>query len=95
MDIIKKITNVVDESSIIKGDDLKSRFYHIWKTDISLESLCLVLPRNTQQVSEIMKICYANNQEVVIHGGLTNLVGATKSNNSQIVISLEKMNDII
>ena len=39
-----------------------------------------------------MKICYENDQEVVIHGGLTNLVGSTKTNNSQIVISLEKMN---
>ena len=73
MDIIKKITKVVDESSIITGEDLKSRFYHIWKTDISLESICVVLPRNTEQVSEIMKICYENDQEVVIHGGLTNL----------------------
>ena len=95
MDIIKKISDVVDESSIIKGEDLKSRFYHIWKTDISLESICVVLPRNTEQVSEIMRICYENDQEVVIHGGLTNLVGATKSNDSQIVISLEKMNNII
>ena len=42
-----------------------------------------------------MKICYNNDQEVVIHGGLTNLVGSTKTNNSQIVISLEKMNSII
>ena len=66
-----------------------------WKTDISLESICVVLPRNTEQVSEIMKICYENDQEVVIHGGLTNLVGATKSNSSQVVISLEKMNKII
>ena len=95
MDIVKKISDVVDESSIIKGEDLKSRFYHIWKTDISLESICVVLPRNTEQVSEIMKICYEDDQEVVIHGGLTNLVGATKSNDSQIVISLEKMNNII
>ena len=95
MDIIKKITKVVDESSIITGEDLKSRFYHIWKTDISLESICVVLPRNTEQVSEIMKICYKDDQEVVIHGGLTNLVGSTKTNNSQIVISLEKMNSII
>ncbi|HJO71156.1 MAG TPA: FAD-binding oxidoreductase [Flavobacteriaceae bacterium] len=95
MDIIKKFRNVIDDTSIIKGNDLKSRFYHIWKTDISLESICVLLPRNTKQVSEIMKICYKNDQEVVIHGGLTNLVGATKSNNSQVVISLEKMDKII
>ena len=85
MDIIKKISDVVDESSIIKGEDLKSRFYHIWKTDVSLESICVVLPRNTEQVSNIMKICYENDQEVVFLGGLTNVVGATKSNSLSVI----------
>ena len=33
-------------------------------------------------------------QKIVIHGGLTNLVGGTKTTNDTIVISLEKMNKI-
>ena len=60
MDIIKKFKNVIDDTSIIKGNDLKSRFYHIWKTDISLESICVLLPRNTKQVSEIIDMVYRN-----------------------------------
>ena len=93
--IISLFETILDKSSILKGEDLKSRFHHIWKTDIPLESICLLLPKNTNQVSSILKICNNYNQEVIIHGGLTNLVGATKSTDNQVVISLEKMKNII
>tara|TARA_B100000575_G_scaffold225764_1_gene186336 strand:- start:2195 stop:3589 length:1395 start_codon:yes stop_codon:yes gene_type:complete len=93
--LIKLFEDILDSSLIVKGDDLKSRFYHIWKMDIPLESVCLLMPKTTNQVSEIIKICNNNNQEVIIHGGLTNLVGSTKSDKKQVVISLEKMNKII
>ena len=73
--IISLFKEVLDNSSILLGEDLKSRFYHIWKTDISLESLCLLLPRSSEEVSAVVKICNDNNQEIVIHGGLTNSCG--------------------
>tara|TARA_Y100000741_G_scaffold284791_1_gene224573 strand:- start:43 stop:1047 length:1005 start_codon:yes stop_codon:yes gene_type:complete len=93
--IIGLFNKILDNDLIISGENLKSRFYHIWKTDIPLESVCLLMPKTTSQVSEIIKVCNENNQEVVIHGGLTNLVGSTKSTNTQVVLSLEKMNNII
>ena len=93
--IIKLFIDVLDDKSVLIGESLKSRFYHIWKTDIQLESLCLLLPRTTDEVSSIVKICNDNNQELIIHGGLTNLVGSTISNKTQVVISLEKMNRVI
>ena len=93
--IIKLFIDVLDDKSVLIGESLKSRFYHIWKTDIQLESLCLLLPRTTDEVSSIVKICNDNDQEIIIHGGLTNLVGSTISNKTQVVISLEKMNRVI
>ena len=54
----------------------------------------IVLPKTTKDVSEIMKICNKLSQKIVIHGGLTNLVGGTKTSQDAIVISLEKMNQI-
>ena len=93
--LINSFESVLGTSSIIKGDKLKSRFYHIWKTDVPLDTICLLMPKNTSQISKIIKICNDNDQEIVIHGGLTNLVGSTKSNKNQVVLSLEKMNNII
>jgi len=59
-----------------------------------LQAKCVLLPESTEEVSEIMKICYAKNQPVVVHGGLTNLVGSTETNSDEVVISMEKMNFI-
>src|SRR6056300_104725 len=93
--VITLFREILDDSSILIGESLKYRFYHIWKTDVQLESLCLLLPRSTDEVSAIVKICNDYNQEIIIHGGLTNLVGSTISNKNQVVISLEKMNKIV
>ena len=41
-----------------------------------------------------MQWCHKHQQEVVVHGGLTNLVGGTQTNPDQLVMSLEKMNAI-
>ena len=93
INIISLFENILDKSSIITGEKLKSRFYHIWKTDIPLESICLLLPKDTEEVSAILKICNDNHQEIIIHGGLTNLVGSTQSSKNQVVVSLEKMSN--
>ena len=88
--IIGLFNKILDNDLIISGENLKSRFYHIWKTDIPLESVCLLMPKTTSQVSEIIKVCNENNQEVVIHGGLTNLVGSTKSTNTLSLIHISE-----
>ena len=74
--------------------EAQSRFSHIWKTDQPLLCKGLCFPKTTQEVSYIMKWCYKNQQEVVVHGGLTNLVGGTQTQANQIVVSLEKMTRI-
>mgnify|MGYP001302416598 CR=1 FL=1 len=65
--IINLFEEILDSSSILSGDELKSRFYHIWKTDISLESLCLLLPKSSKEISSIVKICNDNNQEIIFY----------------------------
>ena len=41
-----------------------------------------------------MKVCFENNQKVLVQGGLTNLVGSTKTFKDEIIISLDRMNKI-
>ena len=48
----------------------------------------------TEELSTVMKLCNQEKQEVIVHGGLTNLVGATQTEKKQLVISLDKMNQI-
>ena len=72
----------------------QSRFSHIWKTDEALQCKGVCFPKTTQDVSTIMKWCHKHQQKVVVHGGLTNLVGGTQTQTDQLVVSLEKMNQV-
>jgi FAD/FMN-containing dehydrogenase len=89
---IKSLTQIVGESNILHSGAEKERFTHIWKTDIPLEAKAVIFPSSTEEVSEIMKYCYSIKQEVIVHGGLSNLVGGTETESNQLVISLDKMN---
>jgi len=91
VEILKKI---VGEDSVLSDGKEKSRFDHIWKTDISTNALAVVFPKNTGELSSIMKVCFENNQKILVQGGLTNLVGSTKTFKDEIIISLDRMNNI-
>ena len=81
-------------SGSLTAQEAQSRFSHIWKTDEPLQCKGVCFPKTTQDVSTIMKWCHKNQQEVVVHGGLTNLVGGTQTQADQLVVSLEKMNRV-
>lgn len=82
------------ELPILEGKDLDSRYIHIWKMGDRLNAKAVCLPKNTEEVAHILKTCNKVGQKIVIHGGLTNLVGSTENHPDDIIVSLEKMNNI-
>ena len=91
VDTLKKI---VGEDGVLSDGKEKSRFDHIWKTEIPTNALAVVFPKDTGQLSSIMKVCFQKNQKILVQGGLTNLVGSTKTFKDEMIISLERMNKI-
>ena len=47
-----------------------------------------------EEVSKILTICNDQGQSVVVHGGLTGLVYGTRTSADQLILSLERMNEI-
>jgi len=92
--IIKELENYLTADQILTGDQLNDKYYHIWKMDQGLNALAYLLPRNTEDVSNILKLCDQYNHPVIVFGGLTNLVGSTETEGHEIIISMEKMNSI-
>lgn len=92
--LLKSFEIHLEKDQIIYGDALDSRYHHIWSMDEPLKVKAMLLPNSTEQVASIMKICNANNQPVIVFGGLTNLVGSTEAQGNEIVISMERMNSI-
>lgn len=94
--IIKLLTEKLGTTKVLTGNALKERYTHIWRMQQPLQALAVVLPQSTEEVAEILKICHTYDQPVVVHGGLTNLVGSTEmTNGKEVVISMEKMNKIV
>ena len=92
--IVELIIAEIGASKVLTDEAVHSRFYHIYETDLPLKAKAVVLPTSTEDVSKILKICNNLGQPVVVHGGLTNLVGSTETSGNEIVISMEKMNII-
>lgn len=92
--LVENLIKIVGPNNILHSGAEKNRFTHIWKTDIPLEALAVVYPKTTEEVSKIMMLCHHSKQEVVIHGGVTNLVGGTETQKHQLVLALDKMNTI-
>lgn len=93
--LLHALEKSLGSSGILVGAALAERFPHIWRTHETLKAKALVLPRSTSQVSAILKICHRYDQPVVVHGGLTNLVRSTESSHHDLVISTERMSDIL
>ncbi len=68
-----------------------------WRGRYAGEALAVVFPADTRQVSEVVKLCVANNIAIVPQGGNTSLCGASvplADGSRQIVINLSRMDHI-
>lgn len=78
---------------VLLDDDVHNRAAGIWRRE-GIKACVLVRPRNTDEVSRAMQICHAHNATVIAHGGLTGLVHSADTRAEDVVISLERMQDI-
>ncbi|MEL6923159.1 MAG: FAD-binding oxidoreductase [Bacteroidota bacterium] len=92
--VVGALKEVLGAEKILLDNDVSERYTHIWKMNIPLAARAVVLPRNTEEVATALRICREHLQPVVLHGGLSNMVGSTETEGHEVVISLEKMNQI-
>jgi FAD/FMN-containing dehydrogenase len=92
--IVEALIQNVGKQCVLTHEEASNRVASNWKQPGNLNCLALLLPATTQDVSKMLQICYAFNQPVVPHGGLTNVVGGVVTNTNEIALSLERMNNI-
>ena len=91
---LQRMVEELDPDRILTGPDLDGRFSHVWKTKEPIQAKAILLPRNTDEVALICGVCNEFGQRLVLHGGLTGLVGATVSAQEDLIMSLEKLDQI-
>ena len=58
------------------------------------DSPLLLRPTSTEQVAAILRLCNQHKQAVVVHGGLSGMVGSTSTSRREVTLSLERMQQI-
>ena len=91
--LVQELEQITGSNSVLTGEDVSSRAVGIWRPQ-SIEARAIVRPRTTEEVSEILKYCHTNGQVVIAHGGRTGLVEGADTVPSDLILSLERMNQI-
>ncbi len=94
MPLLNDIENALGRGAVIRGDDVAKRAVGYWDSS-PMQALAIVRPRTTAEVSTVLSLCHAAGQRIVTHGGRTGCVQGTRSGAGDVVLSLERMTDIV
>ena len=65
-----------------------------WTRQSSTHASCVVFPKSTREVSDLLKYCNEHSLKVVPSGGRTGLAGGAVATKGEVVLSLDRMNKI-
>ena len=93
--IFKNLAKIINPENVLShADEIKP-----YETDglsaYTQTPLAVVMPQNTEEVSNILKFCHKENIKVVPRGAGTGLSGGALPLNDAILLSLGKFNKII
>lgn len=95
-ELIDALRTIVGERGVVTdADDLET--YNVdWRHVFRGQARCAVLPRSTQEVAEVVRLCAGLGIAIVPFGGNTGLSGGATPDGSgrQVVISLARMSAI-
>jgi FAD/FMN-containing dehydrogenase len=93
---LETLSTITGRDAILTGADA-APYGKDWRGRYANEALAVVFPSDTQQVSEVVKLCAANKISIVPQGGNTSLCGGSvplAGAIPQIVINLSRMNRV-
>lgn len=95
-DLPLALRQCVGERGVVTDETDLVPYCHDWRHMFHGRPLCAVLPRNTQEVAAVVRLCVAAGVAVVPYGGNTGLSGGATPDVSgrQVVLSLARMNTI-
>jgi glycolate oxidase len=94
-EIISKLKGIVGEDSVLIDDESLKLFSRDETEDFYFPPEVIVKPKNTSEVSEVLKLANENSIPVTPRGGGTGLSGGSLSVYGGICLSMQKFNKII
>jgi FAD/FMN-containing dehydrogenase len=93
MDMIAALRAIVGETGVLEPADLATRPAGVLRPD-TLKARALVRPKNSEEVSKVVRCCHGNGVPIVTQGGLTGLVHGADVSPEEVILSMERMRAI-
>ncbi|MGQ7844913.1 FAD-binding oxidoreductase [Granulosicoccus sp. 3-233] len=91
--LYSRLAQIVGPEHVLTGADVSARATHFWDAS-PLTAAAIVRPADTAQTAAVLKLCHEAGQVVVTQGGATGLVKGHASTDNDLLLSMERMNDI-
>ena len=91
--LINQLQQIVGSAHVLVGEDVLSR--HSTYCSDAYDAALLVRPKTTDEVAAIAALAKKEGANLVPHGGMTGLVEGTASTSGDIIISFERMSQIL
>ncbi len=91
--IVDELAKIVGSTGILTGADVSAR-KAAWLRQTPARAKAIVRPSSTDELSRVLRACHDARQIVVPLGGNTGLVDGTMSTENDILLSLERMQEI-
>lgn len=94
-EIIKKLTSIVGEENIFQDEERLAEYGHDKTEDLLFLPDVVVKPKNTNEVSEVLKVCNHHRLPITPRGGGTGLAGGALPVHKGVILSMERFNKIL
>jgi glycolate oxidase subunit GlcD len=91
---IQQLQSIVGEPYVLSQNDDLLAYGQDWSRLYQPDPLVVVKPANTEQVAQIVKVCREHSIAIVPSGGRTGLSGGACATNRELVLSLDRLNQI-
>lgn len=91
---LDSLSKILDPDSLLTDQDALLQYGKDWTNNYTPSPLAIALPKSTEQVAEIVQ--WANEHQVALvpSGGRTGLSGGAVASHGELVVALDKMNQI-
>lgn len=94
-EIIEQLRAIVGDQHLILDEERKHDYSHDKTEDYFFMPALVIKPGNTQEVSEILKVCNGYKIPVTPRGAGTGLAGGAIPTHQSVVLSMERFNKIL
>ncbi len=94
-DIVLLLQRIVGNNNVVVSSEGRHHYGKDWSTRYQAKAAAIVFPTSTEQVRDIILLANQHGIALVPSGGRTGLSAGAVATSNEVVVSLEKMNNIL